>query len=277
VPAHLNSSSCQSPNQLPNQLNGVDIVSSLPSKLPRAILFDLDDTIIEFHALAAPAWDAAISGIKDELQGFSPIQVRDAIDRVSVTWWADPERHRLGRLDLARTRRQNVSTALRELGLIDDDLVDRIVKDFEQRRFAGLRLFPGALKTLEYFHEAGVRLGLVTNGDGAGQRAKIERFDLARFFDCIVIEGEFGVGKPDERVFKYALSQLGVDTGDAWMVGDNPSWEITPAQRIGLQGIWVDVHGTGLSAHDGHHPDRIIRQISELLDTLPPKSQVGST
>lgn len=252
-------------------------MSSLPSQLPRAILFDLDDTIIEFHALAAPAWDAAIAAIEDELEGLSPAQVKNAIDRVSVAWWADPARHRLGRLDLVRTRRQNVSTAMRELGLINDDLVDRIVHDFERRRFAGLRLFPGAIKTLESFQEAGVRLGLVTNGDGAGQRAKIERFDLARFFDCIVIEGEFGVGKPHERVFKHALSQLGVAAVGAWMVGDNPSWEITPAQKIGLQGIWVDVHGTGLSAQDGHRPDRIIRQISELLDVLPPKSQVRST
>ena len=54
-------------------------------------------------------------------------------------------------------------------------------------------------------------LGLVTNGAAAPQRAKIDRFDLARFFDVIVVEGEAGFGKPDRRVFERALGALGVD------------------------------------------------------------------
>ncbi len=50
-------------------------------------------------------------------------------------------------------------------------------------------------------------LGLVTNGAAAAQRAKIERFELARFFDVIVVEGEAGFGKPDPRVFERALAR----------------------------------------------------------------------
>ncbi len=239
------------------------------ANLPRAILFDLDDTIIEFHALAAPAWDATVHSFRDQLHGITPGQVRQSIDRVSSAWWADADRHRMGRLDLAGTRRRNVGDALLEFGLVDDDLVGRIVDEFEQRRFEGLRLFPGALETLRQCRERGIWLGMVTNGAGPGQRAKIERFDLAPLFDCIVIEGEFGVGKPDERVFRHALSELGVDSAEAWMVGDNLTWEITPAQRLGMKGIWVDVHRTGLAPLPPHQPDQIILTISELFDISP--------
>ena len=48
-----------------------------------------------------------------------------------------------------------------------------------------------------------------------------DRFHLDRFFDCIVVEGEFGCGKPDERVFRHALSTVACDACDAWMIGDN--------------------------------------------------------
>ena len=56
-------------------------------------------------------------------------------------------------------------------------------------------------------------LGLVTNGDATQQRDKIERHGLARFFDAIVIEGEFGAGKPDEIVYRHALGELALGPG----------------------------------------------------------------
>jgi len=201
---------------------------------PGAILFDLDDTIIEFHALAQPAWDATLEALAGELGGHSPASVAEAIARISSRWWSDPERHRQGRLDLAGTRRVNVSQALQELGLAGDGLVERIVDQFERRRFETLRLFPGARETLEHFRAAGVPMALVTNGDGPGQRAKIERFGLAPYFRAIVIEGEFGAGKPEERVFRHALDQLGAAAAETWMVGDRLEWEIAPAQRVGM-------------------------------------------
>lgn len=201
-----------------------------------------------------------------DLRGHPPTQVLAAIQRISSAWWSDPERHRTGRLDLAGTRRQNVGEALKSLAIEDDDLTGRIVEDFERRRFAGLRLFPGARQTLDHFHAADVSMALVTNGDSIGQRAKIERFDLARYFACILIEEEFGVGKPDPRVFQHALDELGVSAQEAWMVGDRPEWEILPAQRLGLRAIWVDIAGQGMKPGVEIEPDRVIRSIIELVE-----------
>ena len=96
----------------------------------------------------------------------------------------------------------------------------------------------------------GVKLALITNGSAEGQRGKVVRFELERFFGCIVIEGEFGVGKPDERVYKHALAALATDPEDAWMVGDNLEWEVAVPQRLGLRGIWVDWAGGGAAGRD---------------------------
>ena len=95
--------------------------------------------------------------------------------------------------------------------------------------------------------------------------AKIERFDLARRFDHIQIEGEFGLGKPEPAVYRNALDRLGCTAADAWMVGDNYEWEVVAPQKLGMCGIWYDPFDAGIPAHATARPTRIIRKLSELL------------
>ena len=77
-----------------------------------------------------------------------------------------------------------------------------------------VRQFPGAIETLRYMQRSGTRLALLTNGTTELQRAKIARFGLESLFECIVIEGEFGTGKPDQRVFSHALDSLNSGASD---------------------------------------------------------------
>ncbi len=54
---------------------------------------------------------------------------------------------------------------------------------------------PGALETLARIRDRGIRLALITNGSAELQRGKIRRFDLERFFDASLVEGEFGADR----------------------------------------------------------------------------------
>jgi len=114
-----------------------------------------------------------------------------------------------------------------------------------------------------------VPMALVTNGDKSQQRRKIETYDLARFFEVIVIEGEFGAGKPEEIVYRHALERLGIAAAEAWMVGDHIEWDVAAPQRLGLRGIWVDRDRTGLPEGTAVRPHRIVREFCELLDPTP--------
>jgi putative hydrolase of the HAD superfamily len=127
-------------------------------------------------------------------------------------------------------------------------------------------MFPGAVETLQAIRAAGVKMALVTNGDSAGQRAKVERFALAPLFDHIQIEGEAGFGKPEARAYLHAMQTLDVAAADTWMVGDNLEWEVAAPQRLGIFAIWHDHLGEGLPPGSPYRPDRIIRALAELLD-----------
>ena len=234
-------------------------------KFPEAVIFDLDDTLIDFNSSTEACWNAVCQQYAVYIPGVSPDQVLTAINDYRRWFWSDPERHRAGRLDLEQARRDIVYGALKQLGIDSYEHAVRIGDAYSTLRDETLVLFPDAIDVLEHYRASGMPLAMITNGQAVLQRDKIDRFKLDRYFDLIIIEGEFGIGKPDERVYLYVLNHLGVEPGDAWMVGDNLEWEVAAPQRLGIQGIWFDVRGSGLPEGSGVVPYRIIRRLSDLI------------
>jgi putative hydrolase of the HAD superfamily len=236
------------------------------SRLPRAVLLDLDDTILDDSGSTSSCWLEACRVHRDELGIVDPITAYVSIERVREWYWSDPERHRVGRLDLAAARREVAHLALKDVGINDEALAGKIGDTYHELRDRLLQPFDHAIDTVEWLRSRGCRLALLTNGSAQMQRRKIDRFRLASHFDTILIEGEVGFGKPDPRVYKRALEVLGVAPGDTWMVGDNLEWDVAEPQRQGIYGIWIDVRGSGLPHGHPVRPDRIIRKLSELRE-----------
>jgi putative hydrolase of the HAD superfamily len=230
----------------------------------KALLVDLDDTLLDYTGGADECWLHACEALAGPA-GIDPAGVVRAIGETRRWFWSDPGRHRVERADMLRAWTRIAAHALGTLGRADEALAAAIAEDFAERRWERMVLFPGVPGALAALRGRGVPLALVTNGDTTHQRRKIAQHDLERFFDVIVIEGEMGVGKPDEIVYRYALSKLGVKSEDAWMVGDNLEWDVAAPQRLGLRGIWVDGPGQGLPKASAVVPHRIIRAFPELL------------
>jgi putative hydrolase of the HAD superfamily len=191
-------------------------------------------------------------------------------------WSGDPERHRRERVNMLGAWTKIAAEALARCGVPDATLAAAIAEDYAARRRESMRLFPEARAFLDALRARGVPLALVTNGDAAQQRDKIERHDLVRYFGAILIEGEFGRGKPDEVVYREALRRLGADAEGTWMVGDNLEWDVAAPQRVGLTGVWIDRAGAGLPADAGVSPHRVIRSLSELLQEGEPGGGAGN-
>jgi putative hydrolase of the HAD superfamily len=128
------------------------------------------------------------------------------------------------------------------------------------------QLTPSALETLQKLRERGLSLALISNGNATYQRRKIEQHHLAPFFDIILIEQEFGVAKPDQRIFFAALDQLHLTAQEAWMIGDDLTFDIAAAQQLGIFAVWCDVARHGLPEGSTIQLDRSIHLLPELLD-----------
>ncbi len=240
------------------------------AKLPRAILFDMDDTILVAFGPAQSQWRRIIGSCADSLAPLRPEEVIAAIQESSCRLWADPARHKHWRHRIGEARRRIVADAFAGMAANGHAVPGRAVTDALADRYnalhdAELELFPGAHETLDRLKEQGVRLALVTNGAAEPQRAKVARFALEGRFDHIQIEGEHGFGKPEERAYTHAMEALGFGPEDTWMVGDNLEWEIEAPQRLGIYAIWHDGYAAGLPPGCPTRPDRIILSLPELL------------
>jgi len=219
------------------------------SELPRAMLIDMDDTILSAYGRPEIAWNHITAEFADQLAPMSSHEAAAAILAFARNFWATAEP--AWRLKLDEARRVAVRGGFAALAagghpLLSDDLAIRIADRFTAYREEEMFVFPGAHEAIDELKALGVKLALVTNGAAGAQRAKVERFMLAHRFDHVQIEGEHGFGKPDERAYLHAMEALGVTASETWMVGDNLEWEVEAPQRLGIYAIWMDVHGEGL-------------------------------
>lgn len=237
--------------------------------LPRAILFDLDETIISFGSRRL-ILQAVVEEFAEVFGPVTPEEAGEALEAGFRAFWADEVRATYWRQNLMEGRKLAVAATFESLVARSPGLTPDFAATFGERfhthREDQGKFFPGALETVEELKRRGVKLALVTNGAAEPQRAKVERFDLARLFEHVQIEGEAGFGKPQEQAYLHAMQALGVGPHETWMVGDNLEWEVVAPQRLGIYAIWHDHLGEGLPPGSPIKPDRIVRSIAELLE-----------
>jgi putative hydrolase of the HAD superfamily len=231
----------------------------------QALLLDLDDTILDTRSGVSAAWDHIAVVLAEGCAALSAETARAHLDRVTDWFWADPERHRTGRLDLLSARRRILGRVLAEVGYDDPALVEQAAVEYQRHRDSTQRLEDGALEILAELRRRFSRMALLTNGASRPQRTKVERFDLARFFDHVQIEGEAGVGKPERDAYARALAQLEVEPERALMVGDSFEMDVLGALGAGLHAAWIDAHGRGRPPSEAPRSYHTLAHLGELL------------
>ena len=234
----------------------------------QGVIFDLDDTLIKFDAVSLPAWHRAVDPYIEGRDGLDSSHLVTEIRKYGQWYFGDPERHRKGRHNLGATRRRIVRAAFEILEIDDTSSADAIADRYSAIRTEMIEPFPGIYDTLNAIRATGVPMLLVTNGEAISQREKIDRFELAGFFGWILIEGELGFGKPDERIFLQIEECFGLAGSELTIVGDNLEWEIEVPSRRGYRTVWHDWRGGGLPADSDITPDFIIASIPEVLDII---------
>lgn len=232
---------------------------------PRALIFDLDDTLVQTAAASSNTWAGLAREFADALNA-DVDAFGGALDAARKWFWDDPARHLEWRLRMGESSAEVLRLASQQLGInVPDDMPERFAERYVERFFASLDLFPDALDVLNGLRTQGVKLAMITNGGGPWQRRKINRHALDQWFGCILVEGEFGVGKPAPATYRHVLKTLDVAPEHTWMVGDRLDWDVLAPQQLGITGVWFDFALKGLPAKRAGEPDRVIRSLSELL------------
>ncbi|MDP9362866.1 MAG: HAD family hydrolase [Chloroflexota bacterium] len=217
----------------------------------RLLLFDLDDTLCDYVAARALRLRTAFSLDLSSDETSDPPATRRDLDRMIADSIA---MHPHGA--------DHFPELFRGHGIDDGATASRAMEWYRENRFHGLALFADALSTIECLRwtrsSSGCsvrrRIGLVTNGPAETQRRKIDVLGLTWLVDFAVVSGEFGVEKPDPRIFAEAL-RLGEATADETVfVGDSAEHDIAGARAAGIRSFWVNRSGLPWS-FEGSGPD----------------------
>jgi putative hydrolase of the HAD superfamily len=233
-------------------------------RTPKAILLDMDDTILASRQTSKECWANLCDKYAPQIDGLTPQKLLAAIYENIYWFWTDPERNNWGRIHPIQANRKLIARTFQQLGIETTELVNEIADGFHVARIKTIQPFPGAIDALRHFRDMGIRLALITNGSTKIQRLKIDKFKLDRFFDHVLVEDEFGAGKPEKEVYLHTLNELGVTPQEAWMVGDNLACDVAGPQRVGIFAIWNDFERSGLPDNAITRPDKIIHSLSEL-------------
>ena len=135
-----------------------------------------------------------------------------------------------------------------------DELFDIYFRVYESRWL----LFPDVLPSLGEL--SGHRLGIISNGNGAEQRSKLERTGIAERFEFVHISDDCGHAKPDAEIFLRACTMAGVAPRDAIYIGDLYETDAVGARAAGLHGVWLNRGST----YAREHAPPAIRSLDEL-------------
>ncbi|WP_426623188.1 HAD family hydrolase [Leifsonia sp. McL0607] len=216
----------------------------------RVVLFDLDDTLFAHRA----AVSAGIQRYAAQLG--EPYGTMEAVDLVAL--WHDLEEQHYhsylaGRLDFEGQRQARARDfAARHGVMLGDAEASAWFSDYFEHYIAAWSLHHDALRCLDALQAAipGVRFGLITNGDLAFQRRKVEAVGLDARIEHLIASGEVGIAKPDARIFQEACSEFDVRPEQAVYVGDRLRTDAIGAAHAGLTGVWLNRGGDVPSADD---------------------------
>jgi 2-haloalkanoic acid dehalogenase type II len=229
---------------------------------PKAILFDLDDTLWPIGPVIAEAERLLFDWLSVHAPG---VTRRHSIASLRQARLDLLERQPHFHLDLGELRRAGLQAAFADAGE-DGAKIDAAMACFHAARNA-VTPYPDVLPGLKRLRERFL-VGSITNGV-----ANLEVVGMAQHFTVSLAAATFGRAKPDPAIFLAACAALGVAPAEAVYVGDDLQLDVVGAQQAGMRAVWLNRKGDQAQLAAGVRPDAICADLGQLLDWLETQLQ----
>jgi len=221
-----------------------------------AVIFDLDNTLLDFMKMKEYAVKAAITGMKEA--GLD-VESESAYDRIIELYtehgW---ENQQIFDLFLTET-----------IGHVDNKLLAAGIISYRRAREANLQVYPNVNSTLSELMKMGLKLAVVSDAPSREAWMRLYYLNLHHVFDVVLTFDDTGARKPSPIPFKMALEKLDCEAVNTLMVGDWPERDVEGAKQLGMKTIFArygDTFGTTDSGADWDVDDihEIVNIVSDL-------------
>ena len=226
----------------------------------RAIVFDLDNTLVDFMAMKRQAVDAAINAMIDAGLNLSAEQARVRIEAI----------YKERGIEFQNVFDQLLYDVFQK---VDYKILSAGIIAYRRAREAALVPYPHVYMTFMELLKRGLRLAVVSDAPAREAWLRLCYLNFHHIFHSVVTFDDTGKRKPDEAPFRKTLELLGVKPQQALMVGDWAERDMVGAANIGMKTVFArygDTFGTVET-----HADYEITDIKELLTIVDRESGTG--
>ena len=206
----------------------------------KAVIFDLDNTLLDFMKMKDYAVQAAIAGMIEAGLDINPDESYETIiDIYEKKGWEN----------------QQVFNEFlnKKIGEVNNKYLAAGIVAYRRAREANLLLYPNVNHTLVELIKMSVKLAVVSDAPSREAWMRIYYLNLHHHFDVVLTFDDTNARKPSPIPFEMALSQLNIDPEEALMVGDWPERDVVGANKLGIRTIFArygDSFGTVDSGAD---------------------------
>ena len=221
-----------------------------------AVIFDLDNTLLDFMKMKLIAVKAAITGMQEAgLEVDSEKAYERIIEMYSEQGW---ENQQIFDIYLTET-----------IGHVDNKLLAAGIVSYRRAREANLQVYPNVNSTLSQLIKMNIKLAVVSDAPSREAWMRLYYLNLHHIFDFVLTFDDTRAHKPSPIPFKMALERLDCAAENTLMVGDWPERDVEGAKQLGMKTIFArygDTFGTTDSGADWDVDDiyQIIDIVSEL-------------
>ena len=227
-------------------------------------LFDLDQTLLDFHASEYKAL-----GIVLRKNGLSfSDEIYRAFKAYNKSLWLELEKGTISRIELFTKRFRDVFSRCEGDASGLDPL--EVNDDFIRTMSVNGVLMDGALPFVEQVkgNIPDARIYIASNGATINAKGRIASTGLDRYIDGLVISEDVGVTKPDAAFFDICLERIGEPASSCIMIGDSLSSDMLGAKNASLDSVWFMPSGDIEEAVAAYDIDYCAASFDELYEIL---------
>ena len=224
----------------------------------QGVIFDLDNTLLDFMNMKSKAVEAAVHGMVEAGLYINRDKAKEKIIGIykSKGW-----------------EYQEVFDDFiqMELGTLDYKILASGIVAYRKAREASLILYPNVNSTLITLSKWGLKLGVVSDAPSREAWMRICSVNLHHIFDAIVTFHDTGMHKPSPEPFEKISSLLKVPPKNSLMVGDWPERDVIGAKKLGMKTVFAkygDVFDTKYSGADYD-----VMDVKEILSIISKENQ----
>tara|TARA_B100001250_G_C19805090_1_gene792910 strand:- start:1877 stop:2560 length:684 start_codon:yes stop_codon:yes gene_type:complete len=192
----------------------------------KAVIFDLDNTLLDFMKMKEYAVKAAIAGMIEAGLDIDDEESYKTI--VSIYEEEGWENQQIFNYFLERT-----------VGEVNNKYLAAAIVAYRRAREANLLLYPNVNHTLVELMKAGIKLAVVSDAPSREAWMRIYYLNLHHHFDFVLTFDDTNARKPSPIPFQMALKELKTEPSETLMVGDWPERDVAGANNLGIRTIFA--------------------------------------